>query len=171
MKSKRTFKNKDLETHREAWVRLNQSAKPFFKNIYLIIWHFLCYFHCSFHCVGLYMTCEHWPWWALLHTKGQWHHLQKEKDPPKYPLSRLSHFLSIIDIQLSVEKPARLSVDLFDEYFSWQTGHLTLHQSNVWLESGRSFCPHAHMHAHVVYTITCCYYYSALNVLLTVYLH
>ncbi len=69
--------------------------------------------------------------WALTMMSSFTHQrseasLTEREGPPKHSLSHLPHSLSIIDMQLSVEKPARLSVDLFDEYFSWQTGHLTL---------------------------------------------
>lgn len=43
-----------------------------------------------------------------------------------YTHRRWPHTLSIIDVQLPAEKPDRLSVDQLYEYFSWQTGHLTL---------------------------------------------
>lgn len=62
----------------------------------------------------------------------------RTRGTPKHSQSHSAHSLSIIDMLLSVEKPARLSVDLFDEYFSWQTGHLTLHQTDVLWERGRS---------------------------------
>lgn len=49
-----------------------------------------------------------------------------EREGPKHPLRHFLYSPYIINTQLSVEKQAGLSVDPFDEYFSWQTGHLTL---------------------------------------------
>lgn len=63
---------------------------------------------------------------SFTHQRSEASLTEREGPPPKHSLSRLPHSLSIIDMQLSVEKPARLSVDLFDEYFSRQTGYLTL---------------------------------------------
>lgn len=56
----------------------------------------------------------------------------RKRRPPKRSLSLLPHSSSIIDMQLSLEKAARLSVDVSDKYFSWQTGHLTLSTTLVW---------------------------------------
>lgn len=55
----------------------------------------------------------------------------RKRRPPKRSLSLLPHSSSIIDTQLSLEKAARLSVDVFDEYFSRQTGHPTLSTTPV----------------------------------------
>lgn len=100
---------------------------------------------------------------------------EREGPPPKHSLSHLPHSLSIIDMQLSVKKAARLSVDLFDEYFSWQTGHLTLHQKQcVVRERSLILATGNHMHIcmHMYIQLQCCCcYYSVLNVLLIVYLH
>lgn len=69
---------------------------------------------------------ERWPRRVLVGCIGY-----RKRRPPKRSLSLLPHSSSIIDTQLSLEKAARLSVDVFDEYFSRQTGHPTLSTTPV----------------------------------------
>lgn len=84
----------------------------------------LYYFHC-----GLCLTlCD---MWALtmrrsFHTpKVSGIGYLKGEGLPNTRSRLLAHSVSIIDTWLSVQKTARLSVEPFDEYFSWQRGHLT----------------------------------------------
>lgn len=120
-----TFQNTDsheIKTH-----LFDLSTKQLFNYLFCSIYHFfsLLLSLVSSLCRALYDM------WAVTMMSSFTHQrseasLTEREGPPKHSLSHLPHSPSIIDKQLSVEKAARLSVDLFDKYFSWQTGHLTL---------------------------------------------
>lgn len=93
-------------------------------HCYYILFAPLYYFHCPL-CLTL---CD---MWALtmrrsFHTpKVSGIGFLKGEGLPNTHSRLLAHAVSIIDTWLSVQKTARLSVEPFDEYFSWQRGHLT----------------------------------------------
>lgn len=105
------------------------------------------------------MTCEQWPWWVLSHTKGQRHHLQKEKDPRMLTKSFTSFPINYWHAVVSwkASQTFRWSV-----WWIFQlTNRLpdTLHQINVWLERGRSSWPQS-----CTYACTCIYCYTVVVV-------
>lgn len=96
-----------------------------FFSLLLSLFHSLCW-------AIWHVSTDHDEFFYTPKVNGITYRKRRTAPPPKHPLSHLPHSLLIIDMQLSDEKPARLSVDLFDEYFSWQTGHLTLCTKAMW---------------------------------------
>lgn len=122
--------------------RLRDSFLSFFLS-----WHhfFPHYFHCPVHCVGLYMTCAHWPWWVLSHTKGQRHHLQKAKDPPN------THWVVYLIPYQLLKCGCQLKRQPDFPLICWLIFQLTnrlpdsLHQINVWLATIIHICMHMYI--------------------------
>lgn len=117
------------------------------------------------------MTCEHWPWWVLLHTKGQRHHLQKEKDrpPPQTPTKSFTSFP--INYWHAVVRWKASQTFRWSVWWIFQLTNRppdTLHQSNVVAHFAHMhICIHMYyMQLHVVITVLFWMFY-----LLFIYIH
>lgn len=167
------FNEKHHLNHRFTENKGTKKTSKFFISPLYSSFSFLYDFHCLDHCVGLYMTCEHWPWWVLSHTKGQRHHLQKEKDPPNTHsvVYLIPHQLLRCSCQLK-SRPDFPLICLMnisaDKQATWHSApkQCVVRERSLVLATVMHVCMHMYIQLQC-----CCCYYSALNVLVTVYLH